>query len=295
MDNKNRNFLIYRYQVIPDMRSFIPDMLNGIETVDNLRKNKTFFFREALNFLQQTTKLHKIRFIEGYKSSDSSQYLFRLQAQRTKRVEQNFEKKLVPHQPSIWMAIDTNEDIQVIAIEQQRDFSTLLNTPLNALKKQLNKLLKDKYLIVKINPIQKPSTFWRFVKEHEDDIKEVEFEVSAPNMSELTSMIGLEMSTLLSTTNSSTGNIAMKAANSTALVLDEGNDKLKNLVSHVEAGGGDYKFRLKGSNKKSSPVGKQEEVAAPVREKIMGELENLETERISILSKLRKLFRLSKS
>lgn len=25
MDNKNRNFLIYRYQVIPDMRSFIPD------------------------------------------------------------------------------------------------------------------------------------------------------------------------------------------------------------------------------------------------------------------------------
>lgn len=120
------------------------------------------------------------------------------------------------------MAIDTNEDIQVIAIEQQRDFSTLLNTPLNALKKQLNKLLKDKYLIVKINPIQKPSTFWRFVKEHEDDIKEVEFEVSAPNMPELTSMIGLEMSTLLSTTNSSTGNIAMKAANSTALVLDEG-------------------------------------------------------------------------
>ena len=187
MDNKNRNFLIYRYQVIPDMRSFIPDMLNGIKTVDDLRKNKTLFFREALNFLQQTTKLHKIRFIEGYKSSDSSQYLFRLQAQRTKRVEQNFEKKLVPHQPSIWMTIDTNEDIQVIAIEQQRDFSTLLNTPLNALKKQLNKLLKDKYLIVKINPIQKPSTFWRFVKEHEEDRKSTRLNSSHPSSSRMPS------------------------------------------------------------------------------------------------------------
>lgn len=294
MDTKIRKFLLYRFQLIPDANRFQQDMLEGINDLEDLKKNKTKFMRNALNALQSETESHKIRFIKEHESPDGTQYLFHLQAQRKKKVEQDFQNKIVRHQPSIWMAIDTEKETQAIAVEQKRDFSALDHTPVNEFKRQLQRLLKERSLIIRINPIQNPSTFWRFVNAHKEQISEVQFTVSAPNMSELSSKIGEGMSSLLSSTNSSTGDIALKAPQKGTLILDEGNGSLQRLVSHVDEGGGDYKFRLRGSAKKSSPVGGQETITAPLKARTDGEFEDFETGNSSILTKLRTFFRLSK-
>ncbi len=292
MDNKIRKFMIYRFLITTNDKKFHPDMIDNVKTLDELRARKNEFFRDALNALQENTSKHKIKFYKHPSGADTTQFLFRLQAQRKKKVEQDFKIKDITHQPSIWMAIDTDEDTQIIAVEQNRNFSAFTDTSINAFCRIMGKLLAERKLVLKITPLQNPATFWKFVKEHEGTIKEVRFSIHAPNMAALSKKMGEGMRDLMKTSGANSSDLNIKANKDSTLTLKKNNEALNNLVNCVDEGGGKYGFILQGSRTKTIPGRVQREINAPLKDAAEDELKNLGQERNSVLSMIRKLFRM---
>ncbi len=186
----------------------------------------------------------------------SHQYLFRLQVRSRKIVENNFEKKEVPHYPSIWMAIDTES--QLIAIERRgREYGAKGNRVIKELEGTLAPILRHKFLTLNILPKQVEGSFWEFAEAHEGRIRRVRFSLNAPNMPNLSRKLSEDIRDLMADTNSNTGEVALQAAPNSSLDLQKGCGKLNSLVTYTEEGGGKCSFRMKGE-KRTRSLDKQE-------------------------------------
>lgn len=280
------HFSIYRFNIIPlDPNSFQADLFE-FRSLEELLDKKNNIFSTIVERLPETTKGHKISVIQ-MKKIDEYQYIFLLEAKRSKIVEWKQKNKSIPHFPTIWVALDLSPSVQVIAIQKRSSFCQNGETPINTIKKSISKPLKEKYLRINIYPVQTPDSFWDYVTSHEDVISSVEFEISAPNLPHFSRTIGEELKELGKSSNSGTTRFSMKSPKGEVLKLDPKNKRLAGLVEVVEKGGGKSSFTHKGSHKKLYPNNKQIVIDAPP---FINRL-NRNGKKESIFTKIRKYFR----
>ena len=284
---QSTHFSIYRFNIIPlDPNSFQADLFE-FRSLEELLDKKNDIFSTIVEHLSETTKGYKISVIQ-MKKVDEYQYIFLLEAKRSKIVEWRQKNKIIPHFPTIWVAIDISPSVQVIAIQKRSGFCQNDDTPINTIKKSISKPLKEKYLKINIYPVQTPDSFWDYVASHGDVISSVEFEISAPNLPYFSSTIGEELKELGKSSNSGTTKLSMKSPKGEVLKLDPKNKSLAGLVDVVEKGGGKSSFTHKGSHKKLYPNNKQIIIDAPPFDNKLNKLEKKE----SILTKIRECFKI---
>lgn len=262
--NKPKDFWLYRYQIFvsepfqPELNGF--EEKKGIKTATDLKAIRNDILREIIPALPSKKDHRNHCYQITSISEDGTQILLTAEAQRSRKVMQNRIPKNVPHQPWAWIAIDTDDDVQTIAIAPASDMRQ--ETINRVLTSNLQRILKKKGLDFVTHSIKRDNGFWEFVQENKGTLREVTFTVSPPNMAGISKTVGQQLTELIKSTQARQANVSLKAQRGATLELQEGNTRLRNFVDHVNKGGGDYSFLRKGSVKKETPRNIQKTIVA---------------------------------
>ena len=292
---KPKEFWLYRYQLYV-LEPFHPELQgihtgNNIETPTQLKEARNTIMREALEHLPNTATLTN----QGYKiirtEGEGTQYLLMADSQSSKKIttRDHIDKK-VDHHPWAWIAIDTADDVQTIAIAPESDMR--VETAMNKLTGNLQRILKKRGLTFIAHPIINDTAFWKFVRENEGNLREVTFTVSPPNMAGLSRTVGQQLTELIKTTKAKKADVSLKAPRGEELKLLQSDARLKNFVDYVSQGGGDCTFKKKGSSKKIDLKNERESImATPAPQEQLVEIEAT-SPGVSVLTKIRIEYRI---
>lgn len=288
--NEPADFFLFRYQISVDVNNFQQDMVDRIMTVDDLKTKKTALFRNLLTQLPKLASDESLRFISNKVVGDSDQFLFQVQQQSKKKVEQEFEELNVKHQPSAWLAIDTREDCQVIAIQSRYQPSP--KKIIDKISDVIQSAFEKRSLIFNAHTIKKPNGFWEYVSEHKTSIKSVSFKICPPNMPALSKVLGNRLNKFVESTSAASGEFTLNSPRMRTLELKEQNKELTGLVKYVEVGGGDFTFKQLGSQKIVRPKQIIEVVTAVPEETETLIDKEISHPKTSIFKKIRECFKL---
>lgn len=287
--NKPQNFWLYRYQIFVS-EPFQPELYGieekrGIKTSADLKAIRNNILRGIIPALPNTKDNRNHCYQITSISEDRTQFLLTAEAQRSRKVMQNRTPKNVPHQPWAWIAIDTDDDVQTIAIAPVSDMRQ--DTINRVLTSNLQRILKKKGLDFVTHSIKRDDGFWEYVQENKGALREVTFTVSPPNMPGISTTVGSQLTELIKSTQAKQGNISLKAPRGATLELHQGNTRLRNFVDHVNKGGGDYSFLRKGSTKKDTPKNIQKSIVATPHPTVQLFEVDIDSPAASILTKIR--------
>lgn len=284
------DFLLYRYQISVSESFIQKDLFKPNDTKEELQKNKNAILRDVLQHLPQLADDESLHFVPETCGNSGTQFLFHVQKQTTKSVEQDFTDLDVKHQPSAWLAIETDDDYQVIAIQNR--FQPKPNTVIDKLSEVVQNQLIEQGLIFQAHTIKRQNGFWEFVDEHKESIKSVLFKVSPPNMPALSRVLGNKLNEIVSSTSAETGELKLTAPRNQTLQLNHRDRNLSGLVAYIDLGGGDYSFKQSGSQKNLRPKQIVEVVTAAPKEENMLLQRDVHDSRTSIFRKIAEFFRL---
>lgn len=284
------DFLLYRYQISVSESFIQKDLFKPNDTKEELQKNKNAILRDVLQHLPRLADDESLHFVPETCGNSGTQFLFHVQKQTTKAVEQNFTHLNVKHQPSAWLAIETDDNYQVIAIQNR--FQPKPNTVIDKLSEVIQNQLIEQGLIFQAHTIKRQNGFWEFVDEHKESIKSVLFKVSPPNMPALSRVLGNKLNEIVSSTSAETGELKLTAPRNQTLQLNQRDRNLSGLVEYIDLGGGDYSFKQSGSQKNLRPKQIVEVVTATPKEENMLLQRDVHDSRTSIFRKIAEFFRL---
>lgn len=284
------DFLLYRYQISVSESFIQKDLFKPNDTKEELQKNKNAILRDVLQHLPQLADDESLHFVPETCGNSGTQFLFHVQKQTTKAVEQNFTHLNVKHQPSAWLAIETDDNCQVIAIQNR--FQPKPSAVIDKISKVIQNQLIEQGLIFQAHTIKRQNGFWEFVDEHKESIKSVLFKVSPPNMPALSRVLGNKLNEIVSSTSAETGELKLTAPRNQTLQLTHQDRNLSGLVQYIDLGGGDYSFKQSGSQKTLHPKQIVEVVTATPKEEDMLVQRDVHDSRTSIFRKIAELFHL---
>lgn len=284
------DFLLYRYQISVSESFIQKDLFKPNDTKEELQKNKNAILRDVLQHLPQLADDESLHFVPETCGNSGTQFLFHVQKQTTKAVEQNFTHLNVKHQPSAWLAIETDDNCQVIAIQNR--FQPKPSAVIDKISKAIQNQLIEQGLIFQAHTIKRQNGFWEFVDEHKESIKSVLFKVSPPNMPALSRVLGNKLNEIVSSTSAETGELKLTAPRNQTLQLTHQDRNLSGLVQYIDLGGGDYSFKQSGSQKTLHPKQIVEVVTATPKEEDMLVPRDVNDSRTSIFRKIAEFFRL---
>lgn len=289
-DTAPRNFLLYRY-LLTAGDAVQGDWIKGISSHQDADNKRQELMCGILDSLHEKTENDDIRFWKE-PGTVKGDYLFRVQRITSVTVEQKFTDYNVPHEPSAWVAIDTDRNGQTIAIETGRQVSP--KAIVNKLTAILQPYFKNIGLVLNVMEISQKGSFWKFVEENEEQINEVVFTIVPPNMAGLTSTLARQLSEFAGGTNSKSSKLTIKGQRNRGLSLKRSNRKLVGIVHQVENGAGDYAFKLKKSRRYQKPSDIQESVvAAPKQDRNLLPVE-LNDPNIAIIEKMKHEYRIKR-
>ncbi len=170
--------------------------------------------------------------------------------QINKSPEEHFECEHVDHWPNVSMVIGINPEIndtygQIIAVEVKKN---VINNPITILRRWADKVNENLAVygyVLSINPITTEKNFWAIVDKYKNEIEEVVFEYSMPNLFNTGDTLEEELKAANQSTNASKAALTLSNKVGT-LNLSEDNTLLKQTAEYIENGGGEFKLKRKG-------------------------------------------------
>lgn len=170
--------------------------------------------------------------------------------QINKSPEEHFECEHVDHWPNISMVIGINPEInnaygQIIAVEVKK---SVIKNPITILRHWADKVNEQLVVygyVLSINPITIEKNFWSMVNKYKNEIEEVVFEYSMPNLFNTGDTLEEELKAANKSTNASKAALTLSNKAGT-LNLSEDNTLLKQTAEYIENGGGEFKLKRKG-------------------------------------------------
>lgn len=245
------DFQLYRYQ-LSVITNRHPNLIGDNPSDEELKEQRNAFMREMLHKLKDIEyNKWKVRFTPWYGQKDENQFLFLMEASKPKSVVQDFQKKMVANTPYVWLAIDTHDDYQVIAIEQGKEISP--DMVISKLTMLLQEHAKHQGYTFIINSIKNSQSFWDYVKANDKNLSAIRFTISPPNLPDLSDCIGKDIRDFIGSIGGKQARFETVARKGEVLDLSESNKKLSKLVKFADMGGGDYSFRRKSSKRFDTP------------------------------------------
>lgn len=236
-------FEIYRFHLLPITTKQISLFDDAILSNEELIERKNQFFDEIVQNLQNNTQDLPI---ELYSSEDSS-YLFRLANPKTTLIYRDFTEIHEKTEPYIYIIINTDPEIQKIAISRNSEAFSTSSASKNILNKILTKYLLPYSLSIEFEQMFKSGTFWNYVKKYEGRIKSIDFEIIKPNLSKISRAIKDSLKPLIESTNSHKTHLKLDAPKEGVLEnINPENKLVDGLVSYSSEGGGNISMKIMG-------------------------------------------------
>ncbi|MBA4319041.1 MAG: hypothetical protein C0412_11640, partial [Flavobacterium sp.] len=250
MKPSSRTFHLYRYQIIPTVETLQLDFLQpDINSIEDLKKKKNKIFEDKLlsqkTFLYNRSEItHQIATINGF-------FVLQIGVNRNiTRIKKDFEEEILDNWPSAYIVINNDPDVQKIAIEEDRNAFYRTSTIANIISSNMNKELFGNKLTLDIKPTFQKSEFWEVVHQYNKKITKAEFFMVAPNLTNISKNLELDLGEIKKLTNSKNTNLSLESATDESLTLSENDSFTNSLVQYSSEGGGTIHLKIKSIRKK---------------------------------------------
>lgn len=248
---KIRSFALFRYQLLPRTRSVQRDMfskvgIDDIASVNDLRRRKNELFAEALVSLE-SLNYRKKKINLRFSLKEEPWYAFKVNiGKTTKRERADFRDEEIDIWPHTTLFVNNQAETQVLAIEDnKRAFSSPVVLS-KIFERNLNRVLAPYYLTIHVEPIFRERDFWRLINAYRGRIRYLEFELIAPNMSNISETLKVDLAGLNAETNSQKINLKLNSNNNSVLEISKSHEVIGSLAQYAADGGGDIKIKVKG-------------------------------------------------
>lgn len=236
-------FSLYRYQIIPTQ-----NQLSLLYDINELIERKNIYFEEALLSLKMSEDANERKKYQ-YDIIRHGNNKFIIVISRQKKVsyyKKDYTKDTVPSFPPVYVIVDNDKDVQIVAIESSREYSSV-GALLKNLGKNIQRTLAKNNLLVKFSPIYKESSFWKYIENNKDRISSLHFSLITPNMSSISGKLCDDFIKIAKETRAAVSNYQICADGESTLNIEKSNDSIAGLADYTSKGGGDISVRLKGS------------------------------------------------
>ncbi|MBV7389040.1 hypothetical protein KRX11_10410 [Pasteurellaceae bacterium TAE3-ERU1] len=243
-------FELFRYQLLPIDRYTQTDFVSGINSTEELIKNKNKFFAEAVNNTKEI-KSKKSKVLKKALYDKSDFFLFKIALNKTiLRETEEFKSEVIESWPSILVAIWNDPDKQIIAIQKRSCITKSLDEVVKMILNSIESNLRTYQLTAIYEPMFEKNYFWAIVNEHDGKIKSIEFEIVTPNMANISYSLSEDIKDFAKATNSTRNKLKLESDPASSLSLDKDNKTLNGLVNYSSEGGGNISLKINGIKNK---------------------------------------------
>ena len=249
MKTLTRTFHLYRYQILPTVEDLQLDFVAGITSKDELIRRKNTIFADLIRntpkefFHPRAELIHQFYEIGDF-------MVLKIGANRSLiRITKNFEEEELENWPSVYVIINNDPEVQLMAVEVEPRAFYRSSTVVNVLEININSWLEQFKLEIRINPTFLKNEFWKVVHTHKNRITYVEFFMVAPNLANISKGLELDLGELKSRTNSINTNLALNCPKGEKLTLSEDDRFVQSLVSYSAEGGGTIHLKARNIRK----------------------------------------------
>lgn len=249
MTAKKVNFHVYRYQILPINRFFQGELF-GPKSMEELLRLKNRIFWEAIESLPGfASNRTEISTKSIHKSDDF--YLFKLAANRAINHEtRDFQNEELDNWPSIYCAIWNDPEAQYVLIQDRPLAFQDTEYVLKVIFENLEPILERRQLRCATEPLFEKKAFWDMAYKFVGRIREIDFEIITPNMSNISSTLPEDLTAFAKRTNSIRNHLRISADPASALKVEESNETMASLVDYSSLGGGNISVKITGASKR---------------------------------------------
>lgn len=240
-------FNIYTYQFTPiyQQRTLFcdPDLV-----AQEAMEKKNIIFAEALKdaIFAYRNKRHNVHFI--VKTNDF--FIFQISNPRKIIIEKSFQVSEELNEPSAYVIIHNDKEVQRIAIQQDLLAFSDTNVVASIITNSVWQVLQDAFLQIKIRREYSRSEFWDIVKANSDQITSIQFQFDYPNLPRVRSLIPEMLKEASARTRSNTTKLGFEAEKDKTLYIDENDTDIQELNNGAADCGTKVAIGVKGLKKK---------------------------------------------
>jgi SepF-like predicted cell division protein (DUF552 family) len=245
------SFEVFRFQILPISKRIQLTIDNELNSFEDLVEKKNQLLSDVLNKPKLTFEHSKSKITLRFDGTDDNISLFRINVLRKlQRHTPDFKEEQIEDYPAVTFAIHNEKTKQLIAIEKNSKAFAHPDTVSKLIENNLNRHLKPKNLAIYIESIYSKEDFWEIVEKYENRIKQLDFELIRPNMSNISSKIDEQLKALGKSMDAHILNLKFQSSKDAKLIIDRENEQIDGLVDYASQGGGNISFKVKGLRKK---------------------------------------------
>lgn len=167
--------------------------------------------------------------------------------------EDGFKKEFEENWPycDVFIRLDGDtKNGQTIAIERNTGIFSKPISPLQAWANKINETLSCEGYLLSIHPVTEEKDFWAVVRENKDEIQQLTFSFSTPNLLNLRSSLNEDLKTLQKEYNATETSIGLSNPAGNLKISPE-SKLVKEGVEYITKGGGEYKLKIRGNVRSS--------------------------------------------
>jgi hypothetical protein len=243
-----QTFELYRYQLLPASQQQ-QDLFHQTLTADEIREKKNQFFDSIL------TKLPPFRH-RGYEIKhkvvlkEGELFIFKLNIhKKIDRDTEDFQRERIESWPNVTILVHNNPDTQILAISRNIKAFSSTGSVAKIFEHSLTPALRPFGLTIQVREQFEKNNFWSIISEYVGRITRVRFEMIAPNMSNISRTLKVDLRQLNRDSNCQKANLELEALPGTALEFKKTNELIDGCVEYSALGGGDIAIKIKGIKK----------------------------------------------
>lgn len=252
VENKKLTFHIYRFHLLPlsTEKSVYNEFFDKNLTSDELKEKKNDIFKELLLNINTKSNINKNPMQLYDKTNNDKCFLYKMANVKLTPFTKNFESKRVKDEPYVFIIINNDDQVQKIAISENRNAFEKPDTVKNIIKKLLQKELAKYGLNIEIEKLFDKKTFWKYASTHKDNIQYIDFRIIKPNLARISKLLPENIKDFMNNNNAHETNLKFKAPEKGVLQnIDPQNADINGLVDYSSKGGGDVKLKVMGVTK----------------------------------------------
>lgn len=218
-------------------------------SADEIRENKNQFFDSILN------ELPPFRY-RGYEIKhkvilhEDDWFIFKLGAHKSvDRDTEDFRRERIESWPNVTVLVHNNPNTQILAISRNLKAFSSTSTVAKIFERSLTPALRSFGLIIQVREQFEKNNFWSIIRQNVGRITRVRFEMVAPNMSNISRTLKVDLRQLNRESNCQKANLELEALPGAALEIKETNELVDGCVEYSSLGGGDIAIKIRGIKK----------------------------------------------
>lgn len=233
-------FNLYRYQIIPVTNQY--SLLYSLD--ERITQKNEFFWQALIDVCHDSTNDGRIKNkIKSIILDSDNALLVSSKEKNIKIYNEDSVQEHVQSYPPAYIFIDNRRDYQIAAVQDRPEYSSTKSI-LSSLVDRIRRRLALGGLYVEFSPIYKERSFWGFINEYKDNIKEISFRIITPNMPSISSSLSDDLKNMAKMTNASKTDYKITAAPGTHLDVSQENHGLVGLADYTSRGGGNAQIKI---------------------------------------------------